>query len=182
MRKRHIHKLTLVIVMVLGGLTAAAAQDTSSAKSQKKLIDSNHVISKSWNKVAFQMKKFNNVVVTYVKTLKKAEPADSNLTKDVETYSDSVNAALSHDGSRDSSTLKRLQIHFDSLVQASIRLVKNVEKDSSLKNNKALKQLGKSMNALRIKVQEYQASINANLQKNSAKKEEEHNQPKSAKP
>lgn len=182
MRKRDLLKLALVALMVLGGIAGAIAQDTASGKSQKKLIDSNHVISKSWNKVAFQMKKFNNVVTTYVKTLKKAEPADSNLTKDVENYSDSVNAALSHDGTRDSSTLKRLQIHFDSLVQASVRLVKNVEKDSTLKNNKALKQLGKSMNAVRLKVQEYQASINANLQKNSAKKEEEQGKPKSAKP
>lgn len=173
MRKANFKLLGIVMLTVIAGISNLTAQDSANLQSKKRGLDSNHVLSKSWNKVAFQMKKFNNVVVSYVKTLKKAEPSDSNLTSEVEAYSDSVNAALNHSGEKDSTTLKRLQMHFDSLVQASVRMVKNVEKDSSLKNNKSLKALGKSMNQLREKIVEYQNSFSESLQKKNAKKEEE---------
>lgn len=135
--------------------------------------DSSTQINKSWDKVAFQMRKFNDATKAYVKTLKKAQPADSNITKDVETKSDSVDRYLSFNGIKDSISLNKLNAQFDSLVQSSVRLVKKVENDSSLRNNKTLKKLGSSLTTMRNKMSDLNAK-----NKSKAKKEETIDTPK----
>jgi hypothetical protein len=135
--------------------------------------DSSNQINKSWDKVAFQMRKFNDATKAYVKTLKKAKPADSNITKDVESKSDSVDHYLSFNGIKDSLSLKKLNAQFDSLVQSSVRLVKKVENDTSLRNNKTLKKLGNSLTSMRSKM----SGLNAK-NKSKARKEESDDTPK----
>ncbi len=137
---------------------------------------------KALSKLSFQMKKFNSAVTSYVKTLKKANPKDTTMTNEVLAYSDSVNKDLENKNERDSNSLHKLQTHFDSLVQSSIRLIKKVESDTSLKNNKTLIQMGKTMNAMREKIIQYQQSLNASVKKNNAKKEENQGEPEPAKP
>lgn len=135
--------------------------------------DSSSQINKSWDKVTFQMRKFNDATKAYVKTLKKAEPADSAITKDVESKSDSVDRYLAYNGKKDSISLKKLNAHFDSLVQSSVRLVKKVENDTSLRNNKTLKKLGNSLTSMRTKM----SQLNSN-KKSKARKEEIEDTPK----
>ncbi|MCC7297302.1 MAG: hypothetical protein IT244_03120 [Bacteroidia bacterium] len=137
---------------------------------------------KALSKLSFQMKKFNNAVTSYVRTLKKANPKDTTITNEVAAYSDSVNKDLENKNSHDSNTLHKLQAHFDSLVQSSVRLIKKVESDTSLKNNKTLIQMGKTMNSMREKIIQYQQSLNESVKKNSAKKEENQGEPEPAKP
>lgn len=135
--------------------------------------DSSSQINKSWDKVAFQMRKFNDATKAYVKTLKKAEPADSAITKDVESKSDSVDRYLAFNGIKDSLSLKKINDHFDSLVQSSVRLVKKVENDTSLRNNKTLKKLGNSLTSMRDKM----AQLNSK-NKSTGRKEEIEDTPK----
>jgi len=61
-------------------------------------------------------------------------------------------------------------------------LIKKVESDTSLKNNKTLIQMGKTMNSMREKIIQYQQSLNESVKKNSAKKEENQGEPEPAKP
>ncbi len=119
------------------------------------------------------MRKFNDATKAYVKTLKKAKPADSSITKDVESKSDSVDRFLSFNGIKDSISLKKLNAQFDSLVQSSVKLVKKVESDTSLRNNKTLKKLGKSLTTMRGKMSDLNSK-----NKNKAKKEETIDTPK----
>ena len=135
--------------------------------------DSSSQISKSWDKVAFQMRKFNDATKAYVKTLKKAEPADSTITKDVESKSDSVDRYLAFNGIKDSISLKKINTQFDSLVQSSVRLVKKVENDTSLRNNKTLKKLGNSLTSMRDKMAQFNSK-----NKSTGRKEEIEDTPK----
>ena len=129
--------------------------------------DSSSQISKSWDKVAFQMRKFNDATKAYVKTLKKAEPADSTITKDVESKSDSVDRYLAFNGIKDSISLKKIN------VQSSVRLVKKVENDTSLRNNKTLKKLGNSLTSMRDKMAQFNSK-----NKSTGRKEEIEDTPK----
>jgi hypothetical protein len=157
------HTPTLFVLLLLAFNNIVIAQHS----------DSTNQINKSWDKVSFQMRKFNDATKAYVKTLKKAKPADSSITKDVESKSDSVDRFLSFNGIKDSISLKKLNAQFDSLVQSSVKLVKKVESDTSLRNNKTLKKLGKSLTTMRGKMSDLNSK-----NKNKAKKEETIDTPK----
>jgi hypothetical protein len=80
---------------------------------------------------------------------------------------------LAFNGIKDSISLKKINTQFDSLVQSSVRLVKKVENDTSLRNNKTLKKLGNSLTSMRDKM----AQINSK-NKSTGRKEEIEDTPK----
>lgn len=143
--------------------TKVNAQNDSSSVNWKS--DSTKHVTRAYNKITFQMKRFNEAVTGYVKTLKKAEPADSNITGDVEAYSDSLNKALEASDKNDTVSVKRVKAAFDSLLQATVRLVKKVENDSNLRNNKTLRQLNGMMNSLKESIDKYQAELTTQFRK-----------------
>lgn len=152
-------KLILVLGMAIFGLINVSVQAQDSTKRLGE-YDSTRHISRAYNKIAFQMKRFNEVVNSYVKQIKKAKPADSNITGDVEMYSDSLNMALESSDKKDTQSMAKIRVMFDSLVKASVRLVKSVENDSALKNNKAIKQMNIMMDNLRESIDKYQQELN----------------------
>jgi hypothetical protein len=133
--------------------------------------DSVSQANRTWHKLSHKMHRFTYVLNAYVKAVVKAKPEDTNITSEALSYSDSVNKTLRNAGPTDSSAVKKVETLFDSLVQASVRLVRKVESDSSFVNNRAVKHLSSTMLNIRESVNKYQNDLNESATKRREKRQ-----------
>lgn len=129
------------------------------------------------------MKRFNEVVVGYVKAINKAEPSDTNITREVSSYSDSLDIALNNAHNNDSQSITRVRAMFDSLVRSSVRLIQKVENDTGLRSNKTIRQMNAMMDSVKDKINKYQEELNQTLKrKGEATDPEDEPKPEPASP